>query len=143
MPVIERWKRISEVLRNAAEALPDNVRRSEQDAKPVPVGRLVGSLDEFYEFLAHNEFELAWDALAAVAKRARAGPALWLLLARAATLMSLKPRTKFATTQLVKSLKSDEPGYRLVYQRRYRNRQGRIVWQKPSRIPKRQGLTPA
>jgi hypothetical protein len=55
----------------------------------VPAGLLTGSLDGFEEFLAHNELELAWDALAEVAERAGASSVCWRKLAEAASLMEL------------------------------------------------------
>ena len=53
---------------------------------------LSGSLEEFDEFLEHNELELAWDALAAVAHRHHAAPSVWHELSEAAALMGLQDR---------------------------------------------------
>jgi len=134
------WKQVAELLENAAAALPEAAMKL--DRTPPKVGSLKGTLGEFQEFLQHNELELAWEALAAVAKRIKAGAGVWLLLARAATLMESKAQIKFATAQLIKAIKREEPRYRLVYERAYRNREGKIVW-KPPRLSKGQGLTPA
>jgi len=61
-----------------------------------PVRLLAGTLDEFQEFLDHNELELAWDALAEVAERSNATPACWSQLAHAARLMQLPAKEEAA-----------------------------------------------
>ena len=58
------WAEISRLLRDARVDLPSNTGEA-------PPGLLAGTLSEFEEFLAHNELELAWDALAKVAERPR------------------------------------------------------------------------
>jgi hypothetical protein len=55
-----------------------------------------GTLDEFQEFLDHNELELAWDALWEVAERTNAPAACWNNLARAAHLMQIPNKEKAA-----------------------------------------------
>jgi hypothetical protein len=57
-------------------------------------------LDEFEEFLAHNEWELAWDALAAVAERAGASPNCWHKFAQAASLMELPDKEATAAKRV-------------------------------------------
>jgi hypothetical protein len=138
----QSWKQVAGLLENAAAILPEEVNGRKANA-PEAGQPLSGTLGEFQEFLEQNELELAWDALAAVAKRLKAGAGVWLLLARAATFMGLSRAQKKATRELVKAIKHEEPNNRLVYQRRYRNRQGKIVWQKPPKSPRDQGLKPA
>jgi hypothetical protein len=89
------WDEIRKLLREAgSHVVPE---RDNQRASPVPVGALSGSLDEFDEFLDHNELELAWDALAAVAERVNAPPVVWRKLAEAAGLMHLLAKEDMAT----------------------------------------------
>ena len=79
------WAEISRLLRDARVDLPSNTGEA-------PPGLLAGTLSEFEEFLAHNELELAWDALAKVAERVGAPPSLWQKMARAAKLMQLSDK---------------------------------------------------
>ena len=81
------WNEIRNLLREARDCLPPEQRPP--GSAPVPVGLLSGTLDEFEEFLEHNELELAWDALAEVAGRVNAPPPCWRRLAHAARLMQL------------------------------------------------------
>jgi hypothetical protein len=90
------WEEIRQLLRQARDDLTSEDKP--QQASPVPVGLLTGTLDEFEEFLGHNEFELAWEALASVAERLGAPPACWRKLARAASLMQL-PDKELAARQ--------------------------------------------
>jgi hypothetical protein len=53
-------------------------------------------LDEFDEFLAHNELELAWDALLAIAERTGAPTVCWDKLAQAADRMQLADKQAIA-----------------------------------------------
>ena len=67
---------------------------------PVPNGPLVGTLDEFEEFLEHNELELAWDALAGLAEHYSAPAECWRLLAHAASVMGLKGKQETAARRM-------------------------------------------
>src|SRR5436305_10848969 len=88
------WDEIKRLLREARDDLaPQGVA---QAPSPVSVGLLSGTLEEFEEFLTQNEFELAWDALAAVAERAHASAGCWRTLAHAAALMHLPDKERVA-----------------------------------------------
>jgi hypothetical protein len=89
------WDEIRRLLREARNDVP--CQGVAEVASPVPVGLLTGTLDEFEEFLEHNEFELAWDALANVAERVNAPPGCWRTLARAAALMQIPDKERAAT----------------------------------------------
>jgi hypothetical protein len=91
---IRNWEEIRRLLMEARAALPPG--RGDQPASAVPNGLLVGTLDEFDEFLEHNELELAWDALAEVAERCSAPKECWGKLARAADLMQLPDKRDMA-----------------------------------------------
>lgn len=56
------------------------------------MSELRGTLDEFEKFAAENEWELAWDAIAAVAERRFAGPECWVPLAEAARVLGMESR---------------------------------------------------
>jgi hypothetical protein len=84
-PRLAIWDETRKLLREAREALAG----SEPSVSSVPAGALAGTLDEFEEFLEHNELELAWDALAAVAGQRDAPRTVWQKLARAADLMQI------------------------------------------------------
>jgi hypothetical protein len=83
----ERWRHVRQLLVAALADLAD------VDATVlstnVPDGQLRGTLEEFGAFLEHNEFELAWDALADLGSRRTASAAFWSSLARAAAIMGL------------------------------------------------------
>ena len=83
----ELWGSIRKALCAARDQLPEKARSPSPGG--VPVGLLHGTVAEFEEFLSHDEFELAWDALAEVAKRSDAGPLCWAHLAEAAGQMGL------------------------------------------------------
>src|SRR5437870_1948371 len=89
-----RWEEVGTLLREGRNCLARE--RKTDHNSPVPVGPLTGTLDEFEEFLEHNELELAWDALEAVAERLNAPPSCWHLLAQAATLMDLSSKAEAA-----------------------------------------------
>src|SRR5580692_8067608 len=92
------WGEVGNLLRAARACLPV-IRDSAQSAS-VPAGSLSGTLDEFEEFLEHNELELAWDALATVAERYSAPTECWRLLAHAAGLMGLAEKQKTAALRV-------------------------------------------
>jgi len=102
----ERWEEITELLRQARECLP--TQPGDGKHVPAPVGLLTGSLEEFEEFLAQNELELAWDALAAVAERAGASPDWWRKLAQAARLMELPDKEATASKRATEPISSDQ-----------------------------------
>lgn len=86
------WAEIARLLREArAELAPGG-----GPTAAVADGALRGSLEEFEEFLDHNELELAWDALAATAERAGASISFWRRMARAAALMQLREQQELA-----------------------------------------------
>ncbi len=87
------WDEIRRLLLEAGQTVaPDRKRES----APAPVGLLSGTWEEFDEFLEHNELELAWDALAAIAERANAPKACWRQMAKAANLMHLPAKERRA-----------------------------------------------
>ena len=61
------WAEVTKLLRAARAHLPLVCDSSQQST--VSDGPLVGSLNEFEEFLEQNELELAWDDLASVVAR--------------------------------------------------------------------------
>jgi hypothetical protein len=81
------WTEVEKLLRAARAQLP--LTRDPARTSSVPEGPLVGTLNEFDEFLDHNELELAWDALASLADQYSAPSGCWQLLAHAAGLMGL------------------------------------------------------
>jgi hypothetical protein len=87
------WAEISKLLREARGELPLNAGARNVG---VPPGPLAGTVNEFEELLAHNEFELAWDTMAEMADRAGAPTSCWQKLARAANLMHLPDKEKLA-----------------------------------------------
>ena len=92
------WDEITRLLREARNELaPQGAAHA---PSPVPTGLLSGTLDEFEEYLDHNELELAWDALAEVAEHANAPANCWRNLAHAAALMSLPDKERTATKHL-------------------------------------------
>jgi hypothetical protein len=94
----ERWNEVAVLLREARNCLSH--RHDGPDDSTVPVGLLTGSLEEFDEFLAHNEFELAWDALQAVAERTGASTDCWNKLAQAANAMQLPDKEAIAAQRV-------------------------------------------
>ena len=94
------WRITTLLLRQARTCLPASPRGP---ALGSGNGRLQGSLAEFDEFLSVNELELAWDALVAVAKKARANSHCWALLAQAAIRMGTTDRALLALRKLVKA----------------------------------------
>ena len=100
------WKGIRNLLREAKGTLAAG--RDDKKSSPPPVGLLAGTLDEFEEFLDHSEFELAWDALAAVAEREKAPVACWRKLARAAALMRLFDKEDIALQHSAPNVSSDQ-----------------------------------
>jgi hypothetical protein len=86
------WAEIARLLREARTELSPG----SGPTTTIPDGPLRGSLEEFEEFLSHNELELAWDALAATAERAGASVGFWRRLARAAALMGLGEKQELA-----------------------------------------------
>jgi len=85
------WSEVQSLLRRASERIcPVRNAAGRPQAESSYLG---GSMDEFSEFVSHNEFELAWDALAAVADKVQVPPEFWDELAEAALLMEL-PRKR-------------------------------------------------
>jgi hypothetical protein len=107
----ERWALIGNVLREAARALPSRT----PEGRGVAVGQLGGTLAEFEEFLSHNELELAWDALAAVAEGQRDTALVWFHLAEAANLMELRDHKERAIRRMIETWPSKDSPYRLGY----------------------------
>lgn len=103
----EHWKQVTELLHQARECLPSQDAGGGDHAS-VPVGLLAGTLDEFDEFLAHNELELAWDALATIAERSGASGACWRKLAQAASLMQLADKEAAAAQRALKPISCDQ-----------------------------------
>jgi hypothetical protein len=90
----ELWNEIVDVLHEARRQLPPEVDRREFGA--ASIGLLSGTLQVFEEFLEHNELELAWDALVAVAERQKASASCWRILSQAAGLMQLPAKEAMA-----------------------------------------------
>jgi hypothetical protein len=88
------WEATRRLLREARDQIAPQ--GEDQAPSPVPVGFLTEALKEFEKFLEHNELELAWDALAELAKRSNAPGECWSRLARAAHLMGLTPKRALA-----------------------------------------------
>lgn len=98
------WEAVHKLLAEARDYLTPEI--VGQNSVPAPVGPLTGTVEEFTEFLDHNELELAWEALAAVAERGRAAVDCWHKLAQAARLMGLPAKEEAA-------LRHAAPGERL------------------------------
>lgn len=75
------WSRIAAELDAACAALPPSVRERPDEGGPF------ASIASYREAAAANEWELAWDALSAVARRAGAGRTVRRRLANAAGVM--------------------------------------------------------
>jgi len=82
---LESWTALGATLRQARALLP-NPGTLKGPARLLS-GPLKGTLDEFEHFLANNEFELALEALVAVAERQETSDECWEMLARAAEMM--------------------------------------------------------
>jgi hypothetical protein len=136
----QTWKRVTRLLEDAATALPPP-RRGKGD-RDVKSGTLSGSLGEFREFLDHNELELAWDALAAVARESRAGADAWLPLVQAASLMHLERQKDLAIEQFSEAISREPAPYRIVFQRPFHDQKGRTVWRRARRGRTPEGLKP-
>jgi hypothetical protein len=102
----ERWNEIARLLREARDCL--SPQHSGPGDSAVPIGLLTGTLDEFEEFLAHNELELAWDALLAVAERNGAPTLCWHKLAQAAGLMQLPGKEAIAAQRASPPITCDQ-----------------------------------
>jgi hypothetical protein len=103
-PRLATWDETRKLLREAREGLAGG----DAGGHSVPTGPLAGTLDEFEEFLEHNELELAWDALASVAAQRAAPPTVWQKLARAADLMQLHSKRDEAQRRARPAVSSDQ-----------------------------------
>jgi hypothetical protein len=101
-PHVATWTEVEKLLRSARAYLS-------LDPKPnLPTdGLLRGTLEEFENFLAHNELELAWDTLAVLAEDNSAPPDCWRKLAQAARLMQLPTKQETAERHFPRSTTSD------------------------------------
>lgn len=62
----DNWNKVKKLLREAqSELLPDSI----VNQPLVPNGVLTGTMQEFEEFLLHNELELAWETLTTIGKK--------------------------------------------------------------------------
>ncbi len=98
-PNKERWEleeKAEEFLLAARSQLPKKY--DTYVYQSVPNGPLVGTLDEFNEFLNVGEPELAWDALETFAKSIKAPPATFVYLAAAAIFLN-KPEKAIAVAK--------------------------------------------
>jgi hypothetical protein len=100
------WNEVTRLLREARQYLAPE--RSVANSSGVPVGQLTGTLEEFDEFVEQNELELAWDALATVARRRTAPLSFWRNLARAAALMQLPDKEKEALQRSAPVISCDQ-----------------------------------
>jgi len=94
-----RWDQVKELLREAHDLLPEA--STARLPAPVSDGPVQGTLNEYVEFLEHNELELAWDALAAVAQRDGAPAAAGASWPRRRPSPKLSPLTVAALLQAV------------------------------------------
>lgn len=76
-PLASDWDRVKLLLRQAEGAL-----RANSNGSPI-------ASEAFEEFMQHNELELAWDELTAIATQADTARECWKSLAEAAELMKL------------------------------------------------------
>jgi len=108
-----RATRIEHLLRDAQRAipLPHHV-PDENETRPVIWGELTGTLDEFEEFFYHNEYELAWKTLIAVARRTPPASTCWTLLAEAAMLVRKYERFDSYFMSLVRYAVTTSPDLR-------------------------------
>lgn len=97
------WNEVTRLLRGARRLLPAEVGGASGEAPSEALRRL---LDEFNEFLDHNELELAWEALADAGQLQGAPGAFWKQLAEAASLMNL-PEKRSAAEQNAEAAASD------------------------------------
>jgi len=81
------WNKVADQLRDAFLKLP--LAKADVENLDTDPTFLTGTQEEFFEFLEHNELELAWDALAEMGKRSGAGEPFWLKLTQAANGMNL------------------------------------------------------
>src|ERR1700733_13553800 len=88
------WTAIRQLLRDARALVAGDIPQLE--SAPIENGDLHGTLDEFDEFLEHNELELAWDSLAAFAENVDAPSVFWEKMAQAAGLMGLSRKQQEA-----------------------------------------------
>jgi hypothetical protein len=102
---LSSWHQIAALLRQASDCL--HPQRGKPQGAAVPVGLLSGTLDECEEFLAHNELELAWDALFAVAEREGAPTDCWHKLAQAAGLMQLADKANLVAQRAMPPISGD------------------------------------
>jgi len=93
-PFTATCKEVAQLLRDARTCLATDT--GARPSAAVAAGVLSGPLDEYEDFLEHNELELAWDALVAVADRLGAPSECWTKLAAAAGLMQLPAKQKQA-----------------------------------------------
>jgi hypothetical protein len=100
------WNEVTRLLLEARHCLAPE--KSVVHGLTVPVGQLTGTLEEFDEFIEHNELELAWDALATVARRTTAPWECWRNLARAAALMQLPDKEKEALQHSAPAVSCDQ-----------------------------------
>ena len=101
-PLSETWEQVTRLLLAAHRELPKG--RADNQLSRVTDGFLQGTTAEFHEFLNHNELELAWDALVAVAERVAASPNFWSYLAAAAALMKLSAKSADAARQASRAI---------------------------------------
>lgn len=80
------WNEVTRLLRGARKLVPAEVGGASGEEPREALRRL---LDDFNEFLDHNELELAWEALADAGQLQGAPGAFWNQLAEAASLMGL------------------------------------------------------
>ena len=82
MSFYRKWAAISDLLRQAERRLPALGANESEPCQD-------STVEEFNEFLDHNELELTWDALADVGESRRAERAFWLMLVDAASIKGL------------------------------------------------------
>jgi hypothetical protein len=119
--ISSNWNEIRKLLNEVWNSLASE--RSARESSAAPIGLLSGTSEEFEELLDHNELELAWDALAQVAKRDSAPAACWRRLARAARLMRLLDKEEEALRHAQPRISPDQALNiaRLDAEKAYRN----------------------
>jgi hypothetical protein len=89
------WKSVETLLRDAfAELSPPSINEVREPVSGLTV--LTGTVEDFLEFLEHNELELAWDELESMGRRGQRSETFWLKLSEAAATMNLSDKAAAA-----------------------------------------------
>jgi hypothetical protein len=97
----KRWKTIEANLNRVCAALPS--------PEPTDRPKFEASIAQFREYISHNEFELAFDALFAAADLARCRGGVWRDLERTAEFMGLSGRASLSRERFLAARVGEEP----------------------------------